>query len=47
MIRNTIVGKVDDKTAIISTEVFNPDMMQQFTSSDEFKQMEQSFGLSH
>ena len=27
MMRNTIVGKVDDNTAMISTEVFNPDMV--------------------
>ena len=47
MMRNTIVGKVDDNTAMISTEVFNPEMVGQFMSSDEFKQMEQELGLSH
>ena len=47
MMKNTIVGKVDDKTAMISTEVFNPEMIEQFMSSDEFKQMEEAFGLSH
>ena len=47
MMRNTIVGKVDDNTAMISTEVFNPDMVGQFMSSDEFRQMEQELGLSH
>ena len=47
MMRNTIVGKVDDNTAMISTEVFNSEMIEQFMSSDEFKQMEQSLGLSH
>ena len=47
MMRNTIVGKVDDNTAMISTEVFNPEMVEQFMSSDEFKQMEQELGLSH
>ena len=46
MMRNTIVGKVDDETAMISTEVFNPDMVGQFMSSDEFKQMEKELGLS-
>ena len=44
---NTIVGKVDDETAMISTEVFNPDMVGQFMSSDDFKQMEKELGLSH
>ena len=47
MMRNTIVGKVDNNTAMISTEIFNPEMIAQFMSSDEFKQMEQSLGLSH
>ena len=47
MMRNTIVGKVDDETAMISTEVFNPDMVGQFMSSHEFKQMEKELGLSH
>ena len=47
MMRNTIVGKVDDNTAMISTEVFNPEMVEQLMSSDEFKQMEQELGLSH
>ena len=47
MMRNTIVGKVDDETAMISTEVFNPDMVGQFMSSDESKQMEKELGLSH
>ena len=47
MMRNTIVGEVDDETAMISTEVFNPDMVGQFMSSDEFKQMAKELGLSH
>ena len=47
MMKNTIVGKVDDNTAMISTEVFNPQMIEEFMSSDEFKQMEEELGLSH
>ena len=47
MMKNTIVGKVDDNTAMISTEVFNPEMIGQFMSSKEFKEMEQELGLSH
>ena len=47
MMRNTILGRVDDNTAMISTDVFNPEMIGQFMSSDEFKQMEQSLELSH
>ena len=47
MMRNTIVGKVDDTTAMISTEVFNPEMVGEFMTSDEFKNMEKDLGLSH
>jgi len=47
MMKNTIIGKVDDNTAMISTEVFNPQMIGEFMSSDEFKQMEEELGLSH
>ena len=47
MMRNTIVDKVDYNTTMISTEVFNSDMVGQFMLSDEFKQMEKELGLSH
>ena len=47
MMRNTIVGKVDENTAIIFTEVFNPGMVQEFMNSDDFKQMENNLGLTH
>ena len=47
MMRNTIVGKVDNSTAMISTEVFNPEMVGEFMTSDEFKNMEKEMGLSH
>ena len=47
MMRNTIVGKVDNNTAMIGTDVFNHDMVGQLMSSDEFKQMEKELGLSH
>ena len=47
MMRNTIVGKVDDTTAMISTEVFNPELVGEFMTSDEFKNMEKELGLSH
>ena len=47
MMRNTIVGKVDNSTAMISTEVFNPEMVGQFMTSNEFKNMEKEMGLSH
>ena len=47
MMRNTLVGKVDEKTAMISTEVFDQEMVGQFMASDEFKKMEQELGLSH
>tara|TARA_B100000900_G_scaffold184003_1_gene156074 strand:+ start:446 stop:706 length:261 start_codon:yes stop_codon:yes gene_type:complete len=47
MMKNTSVGKVDDNTAMVLTEVFNPDMVQEFMNSDDFKEMEKSLGLSH
>ena len=47
MMKNTIVSKVDDETAMFTTEVFKLNMVGQFISSDEFKQMEKELGLSH
>ena len=47
MMRNTTVGKVDDNTAMVLTEVFNPEMVQEFMNSDDFKEMESNLGLSH
>ena len=47
MMRNTTVGKVDDNTAMVLTEVFKPEMVQEFMNSDDFKEMETSLGLSH
>ena len=47
MMRNTRVGKVNDNTAMVFTEVFNPEMVQEFMNSDDFKKMETNLGLSH
>ena len=47
MMRNTTVGKVDDNTAMVLTEVFNPEMVQEFMNSDDFTEMETNLGLSH
>ena len=47
MMRHTLVGKVDENTVMISTEVFDQEMVVQFMASDEFKKMEQELGLSH
>ena len=47
MMRNTSVGKVDENKAMIFTEVFNPEMVQEFMNSDDFKEMETNLGLSH
>lgn len=47
MMRNTTVGKVDDNTAMVFTEVFNPELVDEFMNSDEFKEMENNLGLSH
>ena len=47
MMRNTTVGKVDENTAMVLTEVFNPEMVQEFMNSDDFKEMETNLGLTH
>ena len=47
MMRNTRVGKVDVNTAMVFTEVFNPEMVQEFMNSEDFKNMETNLGLSH
>ena len=47
MMRNTMVGKVDNNTAMVLTEVFDPEMVQEFMNSDDFKNMETNLGLSH
>ena len=45
--RETIVGKVDEQTAIVSSDVFAPEKMQQLMSDPEFKQLEEEMGLEH
>ena len=43
----TIVGKVDEQTAIVSADVFAREIMQQLMSAPEFKQLEEEMGLEH
>ena len=43
----TIVGKVDEQTALVSADVFAPEKMQQLMSAPEFKQLEEEMGLEH
>ena len=45
--RETIVGKVYEQTAIVSADVFAPEKMQQLMSATEFKQLEEEMGLEH
>ena len=47
LMRQTIVGKVDEQTAIVSVDVFAPEKMQQLMSAPEFKQLEEEMGLEH
>ena len=47
MMRDIIVGKVDDHTAIVSADVFAPEKVQEFMSDPEFKKMEEEMGLEH
>ena len=43
----TIVGKADERTAIVSADVFALEKMQQLMSAPEFKQLEEEMGLEH
>ncbi|MEC7193966.1 MAG: hypothetical protein VXW13_10815, partial [SAR324 cluster bacterium] len=43
--RETIVGKVDEQTAIVSADVFAPEKMQQLMSAPEFKQLEEEISM--
>ena len=45
--RKTIVGKVDEQTAIVRMDVSAPEKMQQLMSAPEFKQLEEEMGLEH
>ena len=45
--RETIVGKVDEQTALVSADVFAPEKMQQLISTLEFRQLEAEMGLEH
>ena len=45
--RETIVGKVGEQTAIVSADVFATEKMQQLMSAPEFKQLEEEMGLEH
>ena len=47
MMRDIIVGKVDDHTAIVSADVFAPEKVQELMSDPEFKKMEEEMGLKH
>ena len=47
MMRDIIVGKVDDHTAIVSADVFAPEKVQELMSDSEFKKMEEELGLEH
>lgn len=45
--RNTMVGRVDDHTAIVSTEVTDMAVMGAFMSDPRMAAMEAEMGLSH
>ncbi len=47
MMKNTIIGKIDDNSAMICTEVTNQDMVNEFMTSENFKKMEEDLGLTH
>lgn len=45
--RNTLVGRVDDHTAIVTTEVFDMAVMGAFMSDPRMAQLEAEMGLKH
>ena len=47
MMKNTIIGKIDDNSAMICTEVTNQDIVNEFMTSENFKKMEEDLGLTH
>ena len=45
--RDVIVGKVDDHTAICSMDVFDPEKMQAMFEDPEMEKIEEEMGLVH
>ena len=45
--RDVIVGKVDDHTAICTMDVFDPEKMQAMFEDPEMKKIEEEMGLVH
>ena len=45
--KDIIVGKVDENTAIVSADVFAPEKMEAMMSDPEFQNIESEMGLEH
>ena len=45
--RDALVGKVDESTAMVAADIFDHDKMKAMMTSPEFAQMESDMGLSH
>jgi len=45
--KDIIVGKVDEHTAIVSADVFAPEKMEVMMSDPEFQKIEAEMGLEH
>jgi len=45
--KDVIVGKVDEHTAIVSADVFAPEKMEAMMSSPEMQKIEAEMGLEH
>ena len=45
--RDVIVGKVDNNTAMVSCDVFDPEKMQSMFEDPEMKKIEEDMGLVH
>ena len=47
IMKDIIVGKVDEQTAIVSADVFAPEKMEAMMSDPEFQKIESEMGLEH
>ncbi|MCH2108721.1 MAG: hypothetical protein MK135_05295 [Polyangiaceae bacterium] len=45
--KDAVVGRVDERTAMVTADVFDRPALQALLKSDEFHHMENEMGLSH
>ena len=45
--RDVMIGKVDDYTAIVSADVFDPELQRQYMSDSALQEMAEMYGAEH